>query len=231
MRGAPLHRLQVELAEVAPQFARAMSDVSQFGMAKSLFSSMAADGIGLDDPAAVERWIAGFNARPFERAALTDGVAPAADVPAKPAAVLPAVTLAPMDELSPAAAAAPLVQRLAALLARVGLKGLAVTSTGALRLVDAKALASVCGDEERLHRPAHLQRDVRRMANLPGVAGRTSWRCSPACWTSPRPVSDGTRTLRLLAMSCARGGSRRRRARDGRLRRRRTRACRTWWMP
>ena len=44
-----------------------------------------------------------------------------------------------------------------------------MTQTGALKLLDAKALAETCGDQQRLHRPEHWQRDVRRMADLPGV--------------------------------------------------------------
>jgi len=44
-----------------------------------------------------------------------------------------------------------------------------VTQTGALRVLDAKVLAEACGDSERLHRPEHWQREVRRMADLPGV--------------------------------------------------------------
>ena len=165
LRGAPLPALRAELAEVAPQFRRAMAGGSRSGTATSLVSAMIADGVAPDDPAAVEEWIAQFNSRPFEeRAALTDGA-----LPTEPAVVLPAVVLAPEDELRLAAASAPLVQRVRTLLAHVGPKGLAATSTGALRLVDAKALAAACGDEERLHRPARWQGEVRRMADLPGV--------------------------------------------------------------
>src|SRR5256885_16308181 len=43
-----------------------MGDPSKFGMAKSLFTSAAADGVDLTDPEAAEEWIAGFNARPEE---------------------------------------------------------------------------------------------------------------------------------------------------------------------
>jgi hypothetical protein len=167
LRGSELHQLEAELAEVRPRFASAMQDTSRFGLAKSLFASMSADGVELEDPDALQQWIADFNARPYEeRAALTDDAVSA--LPA-PEMVLPPVTLASEEELRRAAEAAPLVQRVNALLTCVGPQGRAVTQTGALRLIDAKALAETSGDEERLHRPAHWQGEVRRMADLPGV--------------------------------------------------------------
>ncbi len=167
LRGSGLSRLEAELAEVGPQFAPAMQDASRFGMAKSLFASMSADGVELEDPDAISAWIEDFNARPYdERAALTDDVVPALP---PPDLVLPPVTLASEQELHRAAEAAPLVSRVNALLAYVGPQGRAVTQTGALRVLDAKALAETCGDVERLHRPEHWQREVRRMADLPGV--------------------------------------------------------------
>lgn len=168
LRGSGLYQLEAELAEVGPHFASAMQDASRFGMAKSLFASMSAEGVELEDRDAVSAWIEDFNARPYdERAALTDDV-----VPALPPGdlVLPPVTLASEQELHRAAEAAPLVERVNALLAHVGPQGRAVTQTGALRVLDAKALAETCGDQERLHRPEHWQREVRRMADLPGVS-------------------------------------------------------------
>ncbi len=167
LRGSGLYQLEAELAEVGPQFAPAMQDASRFGMAKSLFASMSAEGVELEDPDAISAWIEDFNARPYdERAALTDDVVPALP---PPDLVLPPVTLASEQELHRAAEAASLVERVNALLAYVGPQGRAVTQTGALRVIDAKALAETCGDLERLHRPEHWQREVRRMADLPGV--------------------------------------------------------------
>lgn len=51
--------------EFAPAFRRAITDVDQFGPAKRLTNQMLADGVDLTDPAAIERWIDAFNARPF----------------------------------------------------------------------------------------------------------------------------------------------------------------------
>jgi hypothetical protein len=148
-------------------FAPAMQDGSRFGMAKSLFSSMSDEGVALEDRDAVSAWIEDFNARPYdERAALTDDAVP---VLSPLDLVLPPVTLASEQELRRAAEAAPLVSRVEALLAHLGPDGRAVTQTGALKLLDAKALAETCGDSERLHRPERWEREVRRMADLPGV--------------------------------------------------------------
>jgi hypothetical protein len=55
--------LERELDEVAPRFTEAMMDPSNWGMAGSLVQAMAADGVELDDQAAVDRWIGRYNAR------------------------------------------------------------------------------------------------------------------------------------------------------------------------
>jgi len=52
-----------ELDEIAPRFTEAMMDPSNWGMAGSLVQAMAADGVDLDDQAAVDRWISRYNAR------------------------------------------------------------------------------------------------------------------------------------------------------------------------
>ena len=54
--------LERELDEVAPRFTEAMMDPSNWGMAGSLVQAMAADGVDLDDQAAVDRWISRYNA-------------------------------------------------------------------------------------------------------------------------------------------------------------------------
>jgi hypothetical protein len=54
--------LERELDEVAPRFSEAMMDPSNWGMAGSLVQAMAADGVDLDDQAAVDRWISRYNA-------------------------------------------------------------------------------------------------------------------------------------------------------------------------
>ncbi len=54
--------LERELDEIAPRFAEVMMDPSNWGMAGSLVHAMAADGVDLDDQAAVDRWISDYNA-------------------------------------------------------------------------------------------------------------------------------------------------------------------------
>jgi hypothetical protein len=54
--------LERELDEIAPRFTEEMLDPSNWGMAGSLVHAMAAAGVDLDDQAAVDRWISGYNA-------------------------------------------------------------------------------------------------------------------------------------------------------------------------
>ena len=54
--------LERELDEIAPRFTEVMMDPSNWGMAGSLVHAMAADGVDLDDQAAVDRWIGSYNA-------------------------------------------------------------------------------------------------------------------------------------------------------------------------
>ncbi len=166
--GVSVATLQAELAEVAPQFSAAMADTSRFGLAKSIFAGVGADGV---DPEGLEAVMARFNDLSFEeRKALTDGpLGLSDDEDDEERPPLPPVVLAPEHELRSMAASAVLVQRVGALLDFVGPKGRQVTQTGALKVADAKALAAACGDEDRLLRPERWMGQVRRMADLSGV--------------------------------------------------------------
>jgi hypothetical protein len=53
--------LERELDEVAPRFTEAMMDPANWGMAGSIVRAMAAEGVDLDDQAAVDRWIGRYN--------------------------------------------------------------------------------------------------------------------------------------------------------------------------
>jgi len=55
--------LERELDEVAPRFTEAVMDPANWGMAGSLVHAMAAEGVDLDDQAAVDRWIGRYNAQ------------------------------------------------------------------------------------------------------------------------------------------------------------------------
>lgn len=48
------------------EFADGMRDRRRFGPAKAMFTAMLAEGVDVSDPAAVQRWVDDFNARPFE---------------------------------------------------------------------------------------------------------------------------------------------------------------------
>src|SRR4029079_12027814 len=54
--------LERALDEVAPRFTEAMMDPANGGMAGSLVHAMAAEGVDLDDQAAVDGWISRYNA-------------------------------------------------------------------------------------------------------------------------------------------------------------------------
>jgi hypothetical protein len=56
-------RLARELDEVAPQFAAAMLNPENWGMARTIAQAMASDGVDFGDRDAVDRWIAGHNER------------------------------------------------------------------------------------------------------------------------------------------------------------------------
>jgi hypothetical protein len=54
-------RLARELDDVAPQFAGAVMDPKNWGMARAITQAMASDGVEFDDQEAVDRWIARHN--------------------------------------------------------------------------------------------------------------------------------------------------------------------------
>jgi hypothetical protein len=60
--GKAVRLLEGELDEVAPRFADAVMDPTRWGMASSFARAMAADGVDFGDSAAVDRWIARYNA-------------------------------------------------------------------------------------------------------------------------------------------------------------------------
>jgi hypothetical protein len=52
-----------ELDQIAPRFTDVVMDPSNWGMASTLLHEMAADGVDVDDQAAVDRWISAYNER------------------------------------------------------------------------------------------------------------------------------------------------------------------------
>jgi hypothetical protein len=54
-------RLEAELEGIEPRFADAVMDPANWGLARSLTQSMAADGVDFSDQSAVDRWISDYN--------------------------------------------------------------------------------------------------------------------------------------------------------------------------
>src|SRR6266702_3766642 len=145
--------LERELDEVAPRFTEAMMDPSNWGMAGSLVRAMAADGVDLDDQAAVDRWISRYNAH---LAGVGDGEDDEDDdlVDLKEAFGLPdqmaPVRLPEPGELAALARRAPLMAQLRKLAWWLG-AGRAVTEDEELASGDAAEAAAELGlDVERL---------------------------------------------------------------------------------
>jgi hypothetical protein len=63
MAAGAVRQLERELDRIAPRFADAVMDPSNWGTARSFVQAMAADGVDMGDQAAIDHWIAAFNAR------------------------------------------------------------------------------------------------------------------------------------------------------------------------
>lgn len=111
---AKVTRLETELEGIEPRFAGAVMDPANWGPARSLAQSMAADGVDLSDQSAVDRWISdndhdltGFEgAGPFDEDETLD-IAEAFGLPDR----LPPLRLPGDGELAEAARASVLLNR------------------------------------------------------------------------------------------------------------------------
>ena len=137
-RSAPLEALLQTVEDVTPGYVEAMGDPSKFGMAKSLFTAAAGDGVDVADPSDVEGWMAEFNARPEEerRRVLSDQVLGLGQ-PAR--TQLPPVAVPGGEAVRASAAEAPIVSMFTALADHVG-QGRKLTQKGHLALADARVL-------------------------------------------------------------------------------------------
>ena len=66
LAGDPLADLLAEVDRLSDQLGEAARDPGNWGMAKSLTSQMAAEGVDLGDQGALDAWMEDFNSRPFE---------------------------------------------------------------------------------------------------------------------------------------------------------------------
>lgn len=121
---SPPADLVSETVNLAGAFIESMGDASNFGMAKSLFASAAADGVDMTDPDDVDRWIAQINAAP----------------PRRP--VLPPVVPPDDAEVAASRASAPILAKFAALATFAG-AGRKLTQKGNFTLADARALVDL----------------------------------------------------------------------------------------
>lgn len=175
----PLPTLLSALEVIGEQLPAAMADTSRFGMAKSIGTAMAADGVDVTDDDAVQEWIAAFNARPeAERRQLTDGGLGFPTLPATtgrlslpPDLEIPPVELAPTTELAAMAAAAPAFARLKGFVDYLGI-GRTLTKTGNLTVADGTALARLLGTGDL---GPTGDRRVRTSTDLPEVDLTFAW--------------------------------------------------------
>jgi len=144
---APVSVLQEAIERLAPGYVEAMGDPSKFGMAKSLFTAAAADGVDLTDRSAADEWIAGFNARPEDerRRVLPEPVV----APRRARPVLPPVVLPDDGAALVSAAKAPVLEMFRGLADYVG-TGRKLTQRGNLTLADAKALVDLLGTGDHI---------------------------------------------------------------------------------
>ena len=152
MAAGAVRQLERELDRIAPRFADAVMDPSNWGTARSFVQAMAADGVDMGDQAAVDRWIAAFNARVDPAGGMfgvgEDDEDDGEDIGLKEAFGLPD-RLPPMRlpaeaELAGMARDAPLPGRLRALAAWLG-TGRAVTENAELAGGDAAEATAALG--------------------------------------------------------------------------------------
>jgi hypothetical protein len=154
MPAATVRALERELDRIAPRFADAVMDPSNWGMARSFVQAMAADGVDFDDRAAVDRWIAGYNSRLGRPGDEEDYEDDAGEVDLKEAFGLPdqmpPMRLPAVPELAALARQAPMIIQLRKLAGWLG-AGRAVTENAELASGDAaEAAAELSLDVPRL---------------------------------------------------------------------------------
>jgi hypothetical protein len=145
----PLPRLLARLDALRGPFLEALGDESRYGLGKSLFGAMMADGVDLGDEAAVGGWVEAFNAGPREE---RDRVLGTAMVQMSAALAgrrrLRPVTLAPVAELERVAREAPAMVRFARFVDYVTTPR-KLTEKGNLKLADARALVELLELDDR----------------------------------------------------------------------------------
>jgi hypothetical protein len=174
----PLDGLEAVLARIGDEVVLAMADRSRYGMAKSLFSGMAEQGLILDvpDPEAFGDVMERFNALPYEVRGEILGVA---QTPLSPWAQLTEgvelspTTALPPEELTALAQATPLAERIQVICEFVG-AGRKLTAKGNLTVADARSLGELLGDPALTRAAAHGW-SVRSADDLPQLQFMLRW--------------------------------------------------------
>lgn len=139
LEGERMEVLEEHLVEIADGVHAAMHDPAGFGIAKTLATMMAAEGVDVGDAAAVQAFMERFNAQPehVRRALLPLPQ----DLPPPQERRLPALVPASDEELAAAARATQMLQWLDGFVAFVG-SGRKLTQKGNLTLADGRALVA-----------------------------------------------------------------------------------------
>jgi hypothetical protein len=145
LSAAAARRLGRELDQVAPRFAGAVMDPSRWGTARSITQAMVTEGVDITDSAAVQDWIARYNATaadPLDPDSDEEGynLKEAFGLPDR----LPAIRLPAPDELAAQARQSPLLAAVARLSEWAG-PGQEVDDDGELSAADTVAAATHLG--------------------------------------------------------------------------------------
>ncbi len=146
LAGAAARRLGHELDQVAPRFAAAVMDPSRWGQARSITQAMVTEGVDITDSAAVQDWIAQYNASAGEPLAVPGSdeedynLKEAFGLPDR----LPAMRLPAPDELAAQARKSPMLAEVVRLAEWVG-AGRTTDEEGELTAADTIAAATQLG--------------------------------------------------------------------------------------
>lgn len=168
-------RLGRELDRMAPRFADAVMDPSRWGMARSLTQAMVTDGVDITDSAAVQEWIAAYNANAPETLEDWDfdedeNLKEAFGLPDR----LPAMRLPALDELAALARKSPLLATAVRLAEWAGPRR-AVEQEGELTAADTIAAAAELGIETGGPSAVTAMYDVPELVHLWDLALNTGF--------------------------------------------------------
>ncbi|WP_410641176.1 hypothetical protein [Amycolatopsis sp. lyj-346] len=170
--GEPLADLEAAVAKATPEFPAAMADERNFGIAKFWVMTAARNGVDLSDHDALNAFLAEVREgkHSYDAELVAEIAARHVVEQTERAFSQPPVSLPADSELADAAEASPIVAQLRKLVDWVG-DGRALTSTGNLKLADARELVSLLDTGDTLDRDlGDKVESVRSSADLPHLA-------------------------------------------------------------